>query len=94
MLSQLLKDKKKPKAKTHSKKFKGKRKEGESSSFVNTQNDEQSNSELLKSSSEKKDNSENKSSHSKRMSKLGQHLGVLTNQDGLQDVGIVRLYPA
>ena len=71
-LSQLLKDKKKPKAKTLSKKFKVKQKEGESSSSANTKNDEHS--EPPKSSSEEEDNSENGSTHSKRMSKLEQRL--------------------
>ena len=93
MLSQLLKDKKKPKAKTPSKKSIGKQKEGESSSSVNTENDEHSNSEPPKSSSEEEDNSENRSIHAKRMSKLEQCLEALINQDGLQDVGIVQPYP-
>ena len=89
MLSRLLMDKKKPKAKTPSKKFKGKRKEGKSSSFANTENDEHSNSGPPKSSSEEEDNSKNGSSHSKRMSKLEQRLEALANQGGLQDVGII-----
>jgi len=96
MLSQLLKDKKKPKGKTPSKKSKGKWKEGESSSStnINIENEEHSNSEPLKYLSEEEDNSENGSSHSKRMSKLEQRLEPLANQDGLQDVGIVWPYPA
>jgi len=89
MLSQLLKDKKEPKAKTFSKKSKGKRKEGESSSFANTENEEHSESKPPKSSFEEQDNSENESSHSKRMSKLEQRLEALANRDGLQEVGIV-----
>jgi len=51
MLSQLLKEKKKPKGRPTSKKSKGKRKEGERSSFTNTENEEHSNFEPLKSSS-------------------------------------------
>jgi len=94
MLSQLLKDKKKLKIKTPSKKSKGKRKEGESTSSLNTKSEKNSNSEPLKSSSEEEDNSENGSSHSKRMSKLKQRPEALTNQDSLQDVGIVRPYLA
>ena len=74
MLSQLLKEKKKPKGKTPFKKSKGKQKEGESSSSAKTENEEHSSSELPKSSSEEEDNSENGSSHSKRMSKLEQPL--------------------
>jgi len=50
MLSQLLKDKKKLKAKTPSKKSKGKWKEGRAHLLQNTENDEHSNSEPLKSS--------------------------------------------
>jgi len=45
ILSQLLKEKKKPKGKTASKKSKGKRKEGEISSSANTKSKEHSNSE-------------------------------------------------
>ena len=94
MLSHLYKNKKKPQAKTPSKKSKGKRKEGESSSSANTKNEEHSNSEPPKSSSEEEDNSENGSSHSKRMSELEQCLEALANWNGLQDVGIVWPYPA
>ena len=83
MLSQLLKDKKKSKGKTPSKKSKGKQKEGKSSSFVNTESEEQFNSVPPKSSSEEEDNSENRSSHSNRMSKLEQRLEALANRDGL-----------
>jgi len=62
--------KKNPKAKTPSKKFKGKRKEEESSSSAHTEGEKHFNSELSKPSSEEEDNSENMSTHSKRMSKL------------------------
>jgi len=86
----LLKDKKKPKAKTPLKKSKGKQKEGESSSSTNTEND----SEPTMSSSEEEDNSENGSTHSKRMSKLEQRFEAVANRDGLQEVGIIRPYPA
>ena len=89
MLSQLLKDKKKPKVKTPSKKSKGKRKEGESSSSTYTKNKKHFNSESPKSSSKKKDNSENESSYSQRMNKLEQHLEALANWDGLQGIMIV-----
>ena len=94
MLSQLLKEKKKPKGRTPSKKSKGKQKEGESSSSANIENKEHSNFEPPKSSSEEEDNSENGSNHSKRMSKMEQRLEALANQGGLQDVGIIRSYPA
>ena len=94
MLSQLLKEKKKPKGRTPSKKSKGKRKEWESSFSANTKNEEHSNSEPPKSSFEEEDNSENESSHSRRMSKLEQCLEALANRGGLQDVGIIRSYPA
>ena len=93
-MSQLLKNKKKPKLKTLSKKSKGKRKERESLSSVNTENEEHSNSEPPKSSSKEEDNSENRSTHSKRISKLKQCLEALTKRDRLQDVGLVQPYPA
>ena len=67
MLSQLLKEKRKLKGETPSKKSKGKRKEEESLYSANTENEEYSNSEPPKSSSEEEDNSENESNHSKRM---------------------------
>ena len=94
MLSQLLKGRRKPNAKTPSKKSKGKRKEGESSSSVHTEKEEQSNSESSKSPSEEGGNSENWNTHSKRINKLKQHLEALTNRKGLQEAGVVRLYPA
>ena len=77
MLSQLLKDKKKLKGKTLSKKFKGKQKKGESSSSANTESKNHSKSKPPKSSSEDEDNSENGSSHSKRIRKLEQRLEAL-----------------
>ena len=83
MLLQLLKEKKKPKGKIPFNKSKGKRKEGESSSFANTESEEHSNSEPPKSSSEEEDNSENRSHHSKRMSVLEQRLEALANQGDL-----------
>jgi len=94
MLSQLLKEKKKPKGKTPSYKFKGKRKERESSSSANTESEEYSNSEPPKSSSEEENNSDNESHHSKRMSELEQHLEALANRGGLQAVEIIQPYPA
>ena len=94
MLATLLKEQQKTKVKTPFKKFKGKWKEGESSSSVNMENEGHSNSEPPKSSSEEEDNSENGSTHSKRMSKLEQPLEALANRDGLQEVGIVQPYPA
>jgi len=93
MLAQLLKDKKKSKAKTSSKKSIGKWKEGESSSSVRIEGEEQSNSESSKSSFEEGDNPENGGTHSKRMNKLEQRLKALTNRKGLQEVGVVRPYP-
>ena len=71
ILSQLLEGRKKPKAKTPSKKFKDKRKEGKSSSSTHTEEKEQSSSESSKPPSEEGGNSENGSTHSKRMNKLG-----------------------
>ena len=95
MLSQLLEDKKKKlKDKTPSKKSKGKQKEEESSSSAQTEEEEHSNSESSKPPSEEGGNSENGSTHSKRMSKLEQHLEVLASRKGLQKVGVVRPYPA
>ena len=94
MLSQLLEGRKKSKAKTPSKKSKGKQKEWESSPSVHTEKEEQSNSELSKPSSEEGGNSENRSTHSKRMNKLEQRLEALTNRKGLQDAGVVWPYPA
>jgi len=60
-----------------------------SSSSTNTENEEHSSSEPPKSLSEEEDNSENGSTHSKRMSKLEQHLEALANRDRLHDVGII-----
>ena len=95
MLSQLLEDKKKkPTTKTPSKKSNDKRMEGESSSSAHTEEEEHSNSELSKPSSEEEDNLENTSTHSKRISKLEQHLEALSSWKGLQEVGVVRPYPA
>jgi len=94
MLSQLLENKKKkPKIKTPSKKSKGKQKEMESSFSVNTEDEEHSNSDQSKPPSEEEDNSENGNTHSKRMSKLEQHLETLTNRKGLQEAGVARPYP-
>ena len=76
-----------------SKKSKGKRKEEESSSSAHTEEEDQSSSELSKPSSEEKGNSENMSTYSKRMSKLEQRLEALSRK-GLQQVGVVRPYPA
>ena len=95
MLSQLLEDKKKKlKTKTPCKKSKGKWKEGESSSFAYTEDEEHSNFEPSKPLSEEEVNSENGSTHSKRMSKLEQHLEALANHKGLQEAGVVWSYPA
>ena len=66
MLSQFLEGKKKLKAKTPSRKSRGKWKEGESSSSAHTEEEEHSNSESSKPSSEEGGNSENGSTHSKR----------------------------
>jgi len=93
MLSQLLKDKKKLKVKTLPRSQRAKGRRGSSSS-VNTESENHSNSKPPKSSSEEGDNSESRSSHSKKMSKLEQCLEALANWDGLQDVGIVRPYLA
>ena len=82
MLSQQLKEKKKPKTKTPFKP-KCKWKEGKSSSYANTESEEHSNSKPPKSSFEKEDNSENGSSHSKRMTKLEQRFEALANRDEL-----------
>jgi len=71
--------KKKSKTKTPSKKSKGKRKEGESSSFAHIEEETHSNFESSKPPSEEKGNSENRSTHSKRISKLEQRLEALAN---------------
>ena len=92
LFSQLLEDKKKkPKAKTPSK---GKQKKEESSFSAHTEEEEHSNSEPSKPPSEEKVNSENRSTHSKRMSKLEQRLEALANRRGLQEAGVVQPYPA
>jgi len=90
----LLEDKRKSTDKTSSKKSKDKRKEGESSSYVHIEEKEQSNSESSKSSSKEKGNPDHGSIHSKRMSQLEQRLKALTNWKGLQEAGVIRLYPA
>ena len=95
MLSQLLEDKKKKsKIKTPSKKSKGKRKEGDNSSSANIENEEHSNSEPSKPPSKEEVNSDNRSTHSKKTSKLKKHLEALANRKGLQEAGVVRSYPA
>ena len=78
MLSQLLKDKKKLKAKFLPRNPKANRRRGSSSS-ANTESEEPFNSEPPESSSEEEDNSHNGSNHSKRMRKLEQHLEALGN---------------
>ena len=89
ILTQLLKDKRKSTDKTSSKKSKGKRKEGESSSSVLIEEKEQSNSKSSKFSSKEEENPENRGIHSKRMSQLEQ-LGLVP---AISDrVGLV-LYP-
>jgi len=93
MLAQLLEDKRKSTDKTSSKRSKGKRKEGESSSSVHIEEKEQSNFESSKSSSKEEDSPENGGIHSKRMSQLEQHMEALTNWKGLQEAGVVRPYP-
>ena len=60
---------------------------------VHTEEVEQSNSKSSKPSSEKEGNSKSTSTHSKRMSKLEQRLEALDNRKGLQETGVVRLYP-
>ena len=94
MLAQLLEDKRKSTDKASSKKSKGKRKEGESSSSVQIEEKEQSTSGLPKSSSKGKDNQDHGEVHSKRMNQLEQRLEALTNRKGLQEAGVVRPYPA
>ena len=94
ILSQLLEGMKMPKAKTPSKKSKGKRKEGESSPSAHTMEEEHSNSESSKPPSKEGDNLENGSTHSKRMSKLEQCLEALSSRKGLQEEGVFRPYPA
>ena len=74
ILAQLIEGKRKSTDRTSSKKSKGKRKEGESSSFVHIEEKEQSNFELSKSSSKEEGNPENGGIHSKRMSQLEQRL--------------------
>ena len=95
MLSLLFEGKKKkPLAKTPSRKSKGKQKEGESSSSAYTEEEEHSNFELSKPPSEEGGNSENGNTHFKRMNKLEQRLEALANQKGLQEAGVVWPYPA
>ena len=89
-----LKTKRKLTNKTSSKKSKGKQKEEESSSSVHIEEKEQSNSESSKFPSKEEGNPENGGTHSKRMNQLEQRLEALTNQKGLQEVGVVRPYSA
>ena len=92
-LKQLLEGKmKKLKAKTPSKKSKGKQKEGKIPSSAHTEEEEYSISESSKPPSKEGDNSEDGSSHSKRISKLEQRLEALTSPKGLQEVGVIWLY--
>jgi len=88
MLAHLLKNKKK------SPKTKGKKKEVESFSSEDTKREKHLNPKSPKPSSEEKDNSESGSRHSRRMSNLEQCLEALAHRDNLQDVGVVRPYPA
>ena len=48
----------------------------------------------LESSSEELKNSEAKDNHAKRMSELEKRLEAITHRGDLQEVGVVRLYPA
>jgi len=66
---------------------------GESSSSVHIEEKRQSNSESSKSSSKEEGHPENGGIHSKRMSQLKQRMEALTNRKGLQEAGVVRLYP-
>ena len=93
ILTQFLEDKKMPTDKAFSKKSKGKRKEGESSSSVHIEEKGQSNSKSSKFSSKEGGNPENEGTHSKRMTQLEQRLEALTNRKGFQDAGVVRPYP-
>ena len=61
-------------------KSKGKQKEGESSSSVHIEKNEQSNFESSKSSSKEEGSPENVGIHSKRMSQLEQRLEAITNR--------------
>jgi len=90
----MLEDKRKSTNKAFSKKSKGKRKEGESSSFVHIEEKEQPTSGSSKSSSQGKDDRDQGRVHSTRMNQLEQRLEALTNRKGLQEAGVVRPYPA
>ena len=90
MLAQLLEDRRK----SPSKKSKGKRKEGESSSFEHSEKKGQPTSSLSEASSPGKDDQNHERGHSKRMSQLERRLEALTNHKGLQEAGVVRPYPA
>ena len=61
---------------------------------MHIEEEKQSNSESSKSSSEEGGNRKNGGTHSKRMNKLEQRLGALTNQKDLKEVGVVRPYLA
>jgi len=74
MFAQVLEDKRKSTDKASSKKSKGKRKEGESSSSIHIEEKGQFNFESSKSSSKVEGNPENGGIHSKRMSQLEQRL--------------------
>ena len=90
----MLEDKRKSTDKASSKKSKGNQKEEESSSSVHIKKKGQSNSESSKSSSKEEGNPENGGTHSKSMNKVEQRLEALIDRKGLQEVGVVRPYPA
>jgi len=74
---------------------KGKEKKGENSNFEHSDGNKNNfwygN---LESSSEELKNSEAKDNHAKRMSELEKRLEAITHRGDLQEVGVVRLYPA
>jgi len=89
-IAQLLEDRRK----SPPKKSKGKRREGESSSSEPSEETRRSAADSPKSSSQVKGDQDQGKAHAKRMSQLEQRIEALTNRKGLQEVGVVRPYPA
>ena len=90
MLEQLLEEREK----SPPRKSKGRRREGESSSSEPSEEARQSAADSPKSTSQVKGDQDQGKAHAKRMSQLERRLEALTNRKDLQEVGVVRPYPA
>ena len=90
MLAQLLEDRRR----SPPKKTKGKGRKGGSSSSEPSEERQRSTSSSSKSSSQVKGDQDPGKAHAKRMSQLERRLEALANRKDLQEVGVVRPYPA